>query len=148
MSNLLITLIAIIIVVILSLVGLYFGGNSMSDGSATSEAARYSNEATQIAAAIQMYRAAGNEIGEGFELSQLVPQYLQAMPVGDWVVVDGRLYRQDVNELSCFKANEIAGFKYSSSDTDVVAIDVDPNKFVPLCTKPELSPNVACCVNP
>ena len=149
MSNLIIALIAILVIGLLALTGLYFGGNSMTDNAVTVEATRYRNEITQIQGALNVYKAAGNSIASSsFDVTTIAPEYLSEIPEGDWVEDYGRVYREDISEAVCHRANKLSGFEFISSDTDVVPTTFDPSVAIPLCHKADMDRNVPCCVNP
>jgi len=82
MANLIITVIAIALVAIASLMGAYYGGSAFLEGSAKAQAATIASQGQQIAAAWVLY---ANDKGNVYDLGStftgsLTPSYLLEVP--------------------------------------------------------------------
>ena len=159
MFNLIISIIAIALVVVLAVASLYYGGESFSKGRIETEAARYRNEATQIAGAATMFKARGNSIDSNFTLQVLLDDnFLRELPSG-WEPGTGIVKHvldsaEPGSESICYTANKQSGFIFDGSDAgaDTVADEVvdyteDANFAIPLCEKAGLDPMVPCCID-
>ena len=80
MANLIITVIAIALVAVASLMGAYYGGSAFLTNQAAAGAATVMNEGQQVAGAWQNYLA-GNYNVSPASLTALTPNYLQSIPV-------------------------------------------------------------------
>lgn len=148
MFSLIISIIAIALVVMLAGASLYYGGESFSDNSSRSSAARYMNEASQISGSITVYKSDNGGVPDDFALADLVPHYLVELPAGDWAVSGDNIVRTGISGLECFRVNEESTSvpTYTAADSDVTEVDTD--KFVPNCDKPDLTTETVCCFTP
>ena len=149
MFNLIISIIAIALVVILTGATIYYFGSDISEKKIEAEAAKLRNEATQIAAAVKLYTGDGNEFGPSFQLQDLVDMgYLSKLP-SDWEPGDDKIMHvlkdPEKSEIVCFVANRQAGYTFDAADADVVAYSQDASLGIPLCTKAGLDALVPCC---
>ncbi|WP_425263744.1 hypothetical protein [Vibrio owensii] len=78
MFNLIISIIAIALVVVLAGASLYYGGSAFNQGSSDAKAATLINQAQQIQASVTLYKA--NEGGAPESIGDLDGQYLAATP--------------------------------------------------------------------
>ncbi|WP_137297102.1 hypothetical protein [Psychromonas sp. SP041] len=123
----------------------------MTDGKITTEATKYRNEGVQIASAVTLYKANGNEIADGFSLNTLIEEgYLQVIPDG-WEASSDSVTRDldeddELSEKVCFEANSQAGYSYSSTEDDVFEYSFDTEYGIPYCSMSDLSSYVPCCV--
>ncbi len=151
MFNLILTIIAIALVVVLIAAGVYYGGISFNGNTIEAEAARYRTEASQIAGAVQLFKAHGNAITSSFTLGDLVDMnYLKTLPEG-WSEASDSVVKplEDIaGEKICFRANAQSGFIFESSESGVEAYSLDPSKGIPRCDKEDMPSGAACCVNP
>lgn len=154
MFNLVVTIIAVALVVIITATAVFYGGGAMSDGVVDAEAAKYRNEAAQIAGAVRLYRAQGNEIVSGFKLETLVEKnYLGSLPEGwnpgsDIIMKAIPDTADGAAEEICYTANKQSNFEFDSTEDSVVAYSQDTTKGIPLCDKPNLETLVPCCIIP
>lgn len=152
MFNLIVAVIAVALIALLAGAGLYFGGNSFTDNKIDAEAAKMVNEASQINAAILVYKADGNQVTETFKLNSLVELgYLKNLPVG-WTPGDDKaikpLDEEDPgSEHVCFEANLISGYEFDPTDNDVEVYSKNPDYGIPHCDKIDMELGVPCCVN-
>lgn len=151
MLNLVITIIAIALVVILTATAVYYGGTVTGDQKTKANAAQFRNEAAQIAGAVSLFKAKGNAITTEFSLQDLVDQqYLKTLPDGWEPGQNAIVKRLDPNdpasESICLEANTQASFTFTPGDEFVVAYSQDPTKGLPGCDMPNLAGAVPCCI--
>lgn len=152
MFNMITVIIAVALVTVITLTGFFYGGGAFSDNTIAAEAARYRNEAAQIAAAVTLFRAQGNEITSEFSLQTLVDGgYLATLPLewepGSDIIMKALETTDPASEEICFTANKQASFKFAATEPDVQVYSLDTNFGIPHCDKSELDANVPCCVN-
>ncbi len=90
MFNLIITIIAIALVVVLTATSVYYGGSAFSEGSVDAIAATYINQAQQIQAASTLRLA--QEGTSTSDVADLQGNYLTSIPTapaGVWTIADG-----------------------------------------------------------
>jgi type II secretory pathway pseudopilin PulG len=152
MFNMVITLIVIALIAVIGAATFYYGGSALSEGQIDAEATRYRTEATQIAAAVTLYRAQGNVITTGFSLDTLVDNgYLSTLPAewepGTDIILKTLEAGDPSSELICYTANKQSGYSFSSATPGVVAYSTSPTEGIPQCNMPGLDQRVPCCVN-
>jgi hypothetical protein len=147
MFALIISLIAIGLVIVLGAACLYYGGDVATKAGAKAAAAKYRNEAAQIAGAITAYKADGYSVDESFQLTKLVPNYLQMVPQIAWNIDSNRIFIDGIDENICVVANETAGFHFTPDGVLFIASKQDPTSGVPKCDNPNLSAIVPCCIS-
>lgn len=114
MFNLIITVLSIVLVAVLSVASVYFGGDIFGKQSAEAEVNRYVNEAKQIRQAIDVYRITENS-GYPSSINELVSKnYLSSEPSANWSVSEGALQTdfsdsQVPPERICRNVNEAIG---------------------------------------
>jgi len=79
MFNLIISIIAIALVVVLAGASLYYGGSAFNEGSSDATAATLINQAQQIQASATLYSA--TEGGSPADITDLEGEYLSAIPI-------------------------------------------------------------------
>lgn len=119
MFSLIITIIAIALVAALALASIYYGGSAWNQGKDKASAARYINEAQQISAAVDLYRA-NNAGAYPSVVEDLVDQYLKTLPEGPWSFSADRIVRTGLSYDECFAANKLSGIE------EVQTCDVAP----------------------
>lgn len=152
MFNLITVIIAIALVIVVTAVGVYYGGSIVGDQSTKAQATQYRNEAVQIASAVTLYKAKGNSITSDFTLQTLVDEkLLKSLPEGWEPGQDSIIKPLDENDPAaegiCLMANEQAGFNFLGSETDVTPYSKDSSKGIPKCSKANLPNTVPCCSN-
>ena len=131
MFSLIITMIAVALVAVLALASMYYGGDSLQQGTAKANAAKYLSEANQITAAANLYKLQNN--GATPTAQDLVDNdYLQALPEGDWYINNGFIERPGISLEECTEVNRLVGY-----DGPALA-----------CNDPALPEDHACCVVP
>jgi hypothetical protein len=107
MFSLIITIISIALVAALAVASIYYGGAAFTSGKLNAEAARYLNESTQIEGALAIYK---NDNGGSVPaaVSALSPQYLRAVPSGNWSFYDDFYATSVPSEALCIAANKKA----------------------------------------
>lgn len=83
MFNLIITIIAIALVVVLTATSIFYGGEAFSNGAADAIAATFINQAQQVQAAGTLYAAQNG--GAPTAIGQLQPEFLKTLPVAPGV---------------------------------------------------------------
>lgn len=119
MFQLIVTVLAIALVALLALVGVFWGAEAFSDGSARAQYAQNVNSAAQIEGAMQLYYQdhIKNPNSKDMELLQELHdmEYLKDIPIGDWKVQPGSLYKPiEIQTVeSCKIMNRVAGYEIS-----------------------------------
>jgi hypothetical protein len=116
MFQLIVVVIAIVLVAILVVAGIYYGGDAFNDGSARASYAQNVNSAAQIEGAMQLYyqdnlkNPTQQDMLLLYELHDLT--YLKDIPIGDWKVKPDSIYRpiQIQTVESCRVMNRVAGY--------------------------------------
>lgn len=147
MFAIIISLISVLLVLLITAACLYYGGDVATRAGAKASAAKYRNEAAQIAGAITAYKSDGNSINESFQLTKLVPNYLQVVPNIAWNIDANRIFIDGIDESVCVMANDTAGFHFIPDGSLYIASKFDPRAGVPTCNNPALSIIVPCCIN-
>ncbi|ENK2263950.1 hypothetical protein NDJ00_11560 [Vibrio parahaemolyticus] len=153
MFNLIISILAIALIVVLSAFGVFYGGQIYTEQQIEAEAAKVRNERSQVLAALELYTSNGNEINDNFDLNLLVDdQYLSKLPL-DWK----RNEKMNIKVLDqedpksyhiCQKANEQDDFYFNEESTEVHLYEDGITKvYIPYCNKSDLDPRVPCCTN-
>ncbi|MFS1427352.1 hypothetical protein LMH73_009345 [Vibrio splendidus] len=156
MNNLIIAVISIALVLILSSVGVFFGGEVYKNNQVEGAIAKFTNESSQISAAIVLYESSGATVDSGFNVHELVDEgYLQSIPEG-WSIRalghSGAISTEiaereaDFSESVCFKMNQNAGYEFNVADDLVLPYSGDETLAIPLCTKEDIS-SVPCCIS-
>lgn len=130
MSSLITTMIAIALTAMLAIVGLFYGGGRLLSSRDDASTAQILNGASQITAAIDLYRTrnAGNL---PVDVKQLVSEgYLTGLPEGDWAFVDGGVERPDLTDTQCAAVN-----KRVNSDPSIPSCGVVVAGFSGCCAK-------------
>ncbi len=109
MFSLIITVIAIVLVAVLALASIYYGGQAWNQGSDKAAVARYINEAQQISAAVDLFRA-DNTGAYPDDVGDLEGEYLKTLPEGAWAFSSDRIVRTGLTESQCLSANKMSGF--------------------------------------
>lgn len=126
MFSLIITIVAIVLVTLLALSTIYYGGSAFRQGSVAAEAARIVNEGQQVRAALTLYDATYGAPATSLQ-SLVDAKALQASPQG-WDVVDGHTYRPGLDQKLCLAVNNKQG------------VDI-----IPTCGDPLYAANGALC---
>ncbi|AOG02862.1 hypothetical protein [Bosea sp. RAC05] len=118
MFNLIIAAIVVVVIAILTIASIFYGGNAFSLASDKGRYAQYINHGEQIAAAIKLYQIdkGAAPSGTATEIVQILSQsdasgrtYLSSSPVGDWYVTEGIIYRKLLDNEECKRMNTVAG---------------------------------------
>lgn len=152
MFSMIIVIIAIALVIVLAGAALYYGGESWSDGRAKADAAKYRNQASQIVAAINLYKTNEGGIPNTFSLQELVDEgYLKDMPEGAWAPQPNTtlIVRTGVPPRTCVAANESVGYTFLMTDpgADANYVSAGNGKGVPKCSWSGLDSGTPCCDN-
>lgn len=106
MSSLITTMIAIALAAILAIAGLFYGGDRLLGSRDDASAAEILNGASQITAAVDLYRTR-NSGNLPVDVKELVTEgYLAGLPDGDWAFVDGGVERSDLTDTQCAAVNK------------------------------------------
>lgn len=117
MFNLILAAICIVIVAILAIAGIFYGGNAFSLAGDKGRYAQYLNHGEQIAAAIKLYQndKGAAPSGTSRAIVQILStpdasgrNYLSGSPVGDWYVTEGIIYRKLLDNDECKRMNTVA----------------------------------------
>jgi hypothetical protein len=126
MFSLITVLIAIVLVTVLALSTIYFGGNAFRQGGDKAQVAQLLNESEQVRAALTIYEATHD--AKATSMQELIDsKALTAAPTG-WQLGDGFTFNSSITEAVCLGANARAGFDSST----VPACDT-ADSAVPCC---------------
>ena len=118
------TITTIVLVVLLAVATIFFGGDIFFDGKKRADASKVVNDISQIEGAIEVFRA--REGGQPSTQSDLAPEYLKTIPVG-WEAdtnFHGFLrFDTDVTPETCAEVNDLLGIENPGGD----APTCDPN---------------------
>jgi hypothetical protein len=129
MSPLITTLIAIALTAVLAIASLFYGGDRLLSSRDDASAAQIINGASQITAAIDLYRTR-NAGKLPVDVKELVNGgYLAGLPDGDWTFVDGGVERSDLTDTQCAAVN-----KRVTSDPAIPSCGAVPAGFSGCCT--------------
>lgn len=121
MFQLIVVVIAIALVAILVIAGIWFGGRAYDDGAARASYAQNVNSAAQIEGALQLYYQDHLKFPTTQDMPLLYElhgqTYLKDIPLGDWKVQPASLYKpMEIQTVAaCATMNRVAGY-----DVDVV----------------------------
>lgn len=174
MFSLVISIIAIALAAILLLTSAYYGGESLTQGTAKAKVAQYKNEAHQISSVLTLFKAEkGGFItadGQPFSWQTLVDEnYLKELPqtlfteqgdkVFSWGIRDNVIYLPNVSDDVCIQANSGDGYGMNTGTAPTAATPFGPNNdlfspagwqastdnnYIPVCDD-GLSDDVPCC---
>jgi len=146
MFNLIVVAFSIVLVITLGVAGFYYGGDAYSTKTQETDYAEIVNGASQIKAAMEMYRVRNGEYPGGIEdavlgvsateelLSRLVAEdYLSGVPRGNWTISAMSIQRELKDFQQCLNVNRLAGLN----------TDLAPNGCPP-CTDPVFFTWPAC----
>jgi len=122
MFNLITVIISIVLVLALAVSAFYYGGDAYTTKTQETDYVEIVNGATQIKAAMEMYRVRNGEYPGGIEdeilgvsateelLSRLVSEdYLSGVPRGSWTIERLAIQRELVDVQQCLNVNRLAG---------------------------------------
>ena len=130
MFNLIVSFIAIALVAVLAIAGVYYGGTSLNTAGEKAYATRLINETEQIKGAVALFKADAGRLPEN--LNELLEdgKYLQQAPSPDW--------RGDLSFIQLT----------NKSVTADICLTFNQNRgipFVPSCNDEVYKGTVACC---
>jgi hypothetical protein len=146
MFNMIAVAFSIVLVLILGIAGLYYGGEAYSTQTQETDYAEIVNGATQIKGAMELYKTRNGVYPGGIEdipsgvtateelLSRLVDEdYLSGVPSGEWTI-DGTVIHRALTDIQqCESVNRIAGLN----------VDLHPDGCPP-CSDSQFSVWPAC----
>lgn len=147
MFQLLVAVIAIALVVLMVLVGMYYGGDAHTEAALRAQYTRNMNVAAQIDGALHLYyqehavypNDGTDPLVDDVLLGHLRDEtYLKDIPDGDWKVKPGFIYKPieaDATRAQCEALNRVAGVDLASA-TDLI----DDFEGCPPCNGVEGSP--------
>lgn len=121
MFNLIISIIAIVLVVVLTLATMYHGGDTVTRGREEAEVAQAVNEIGQIKAALTAYQAHEGSVPES--MNDLLPGYLSSAPAGwgletpNTLMFEARNFKYGTvedNRNACNEVNNKLGHSYAT----------------------------------
>lgn len=142
MFQLIIAVVAIVLIAIMVIASLWWGGYIFADSKIRAEYAQYMNTAAQIEGAMQLYYndkatpVPGTTSEERLQ-HLFSTKYLKEVPEGDWVVDVDTLYRPIDNKQYCADLNRVAG--YDITEPEVAA---EPWEGCPPCNGAPGSPEL------
>lgn len=124
MFQLIVAVVAIVLIAIMIIATLYWGGSVHSEAAIRAQYAGNMNAAAQIEGAMQLYynEHSANPPGKGHELLQFLKDnhYLKDIPEGDWVVDARQIYKpfepKAQNISVCSMMNKVAGYDISNPE--------------------------------
>lgn len=146
MFNIIISIIAIVLVVVLTVATMYHGGDTVTRGREEAEIAQAVNEIGQIKAALTAYNA--NEGEQAQSMADLMPGYLSSAPAG-WgmetpgnLIFEARSFRYgtvEENRNACHEVNVKMGMKYAYPE-EMPKCDNLPANFYGCCESVQAEP--------
>ena len=146
MFNLIAVVFSIVLVLVLGVAGLYYGGEAYSTKTQETDYAEIVNGASQIKAAMELFKVRNGVYPGGIEdevlgvtateelLTRLVDQdYLSGVPRGDWTIENLIIQRGLEDVAQCRNVNRVAGLN----------VDLAPDGCPP-CSDAEFSVWPAC----
>lgn len=146
MFNIIISIIAIVLVVVLTIATMYHGGDTVTRGREEAEVAQAVNEIGQIKAALTAYQAHEGEVPES--MADLLPGYLSSAPSGwgletpNTLMFEARNFKYgtvEENRNACHEVNLKLGLKYNYPD-DMPKCDSLPAGFYGCCESVDPAP--------
>lgn len=106
MSSIIITIIAIALIAILALAGMFYGGSGLLGNRDDAVASQVINQSSQIIGAIDLYRT-NNAGAVPVDSEQLIDGgYLKAMPDASWTFSDDGIARSGLTDTQCAAINK------------------------------------------
>lgn len=113
MFSLIVTIISVVLVAILAIATIFYGGDFAKDGQAKAKQTKVLQEGNQVAGALELYKAdhGGFPTGTSDDIKNaLVSQnYLKTIPSAEWHFINDFAVRSDLDEASCLKINQRVG---------------------------------------
>lgn len=130
MFQLIVAVVAIILIAIMVIATLYWGGSAHSEAAIRAQYAGNMNAAAQIEGAMQLYYNdfAVNPPGENEAVLNFLKDnhYLKEIPEGEWTVSPNQIYKPFDTSLqnisTCSTMNKVAGFDISNADVGTESI--------------------------
>lgn len=130
MFSLIISVIAIVLVAVIAIATLYYGGNIFSGGGAAASAAQVLDESQQILNAVEAFKV-DNASNMPTSMDDLLTgNYLNSAPASSWSFATDSVTATTLSENSCLKANAMLGYNLST---------------VPSCTDSAYTGKTVCC---
>lgn len=141
MFSLIIMAIAIVIVVVLAVATMWYGGTIFHTQGGKAEYARYLQQGAQIQGAMKFMEGSTGLLPTGTSSEQLQAlldgKYLSSVPAGNWVVYNYVAYKPLNNLDHCKTMNTIAGL-------DVTSTEIAAYNGCPPCTDKNYSNYPGC----
>ena len=90
MANLIVTVVAIVLVAVVTLMAVWYGGHAYSTYQSKARVAQYVNEAEQISGAVSYYRVNHDNTFPANMQVLLDENYLSQKPQGEWMIDDSQ----------------------------------------------------------
>lgn len=125
MFQLIVAVVALALVVVMALAMLWFGGSVFSSGSDRALYAQLMNHGSQIEGALKLYNVDKGSFPAGSSSEVLATltessngvTYLKDVPIGDWYVEGGTIYRALDDMSQCKRVNAVAKKDMSLADS-------------------------------
>lgn len=106
MSSIIITVVAIVLVAILAIAGMFYGGTAMLGKRNDATAAQVINQSSQIVGAVELFKT--NNAGTSPATAQALVDggYLRDMPNTSWHFSDDAIVRTDLTDKECAAINK------------------------------------------
>jgi hypothetical protein len=130
MFSLLLVLVSILLVAVLVLATLWFGGGGFTGGQESATAARVVNESAQIQGAVESYKVNNSDSLPSSMTDLINGGYLNGTPSASWSFATDSVQSSILDQTACLRADKMLGFSFST---------------VPGCS---LYPNTTVCCDP
>lgn len=121
MTNLIVAVIAIFVMILLAIAVIWYGGSVFSESSQRAIYAQNVNAASQIDAAMSLYRSVNNGLpnltNEALLNFLKEKEYLKDVPDGAWTINSTQLYKALDNIEQCVAINKYAGKNISDANS-------------------------------
>jgi competence protein ComGC len=130
MFSLIIIAISIVLVVLIAVATLWYGGSQFNNGQVQAKAAQVVNESAQIQGAVEAFKLDNGENLPSSMSDLITYGYLNAAPSASWSFATDSVQSMILNQPACLRADTMLGFNFS---------------VVPGCS---LFPNSTICCDP
>lgn len=106
MSSIIITIIAIVLVAILAVAGMFYGGNGLLGSRDDAVASQVINQSSQIVASIELYRTNHAGVTPTDPDALIDGGYLKDMPDPSWTLTADGIARSGLTDKQCAAINQ------------------------------------------
>ena len=132
MFSLIVTVVAVVLVSLLALATIYYGGQYVADGQSRTTITKVLQEGNQVVGALELYKSDNGAFPTGtsdeIKTQLLASNYLTQIPDGNWVFQNDYAVRTDLSQSACLVVNQRLGLS-----------------SIPACSDPAYAGKSYCC---